>query len=318
MTKESGTSSEEILQLVQKHIKNANIKNENSLEILFELDINKSDLIPPLASALDTSRTRLGYTSFGFSKTTIEDVFLRVGEEREKHVAHDFTKSDKLYKEYEVSDVAKVHGSEILLNHFKGLFMKRMVSTLRMWKTYIGLSFFSFALIIALGAMANNPLRSQKTTPPELSMSLFSGYDKDNKFLIDQSTPEAFVQSFQDHLESINENYLTVQSIQDSVIEKALEDLIKHAREDLVGITVNDTNLYDGICATQTNKPTKIMTGMYNQIPYHSRPLIRNIMSNAVLSTLGKSNKIITSSYPLLHEKEVQSYLFEDEIYFYF
>ena len=262
-------------------------------------------MIPPLASALDASRQKLGYTSFGFSKTTIEDVFLRVGEEREKHVAHDFTKTDNLYKDYEVSDVAKVRGSEMLLNHFKGLFMKRMISTYRMWKTYIGLSFLSFCLVIGAGAMVNNPLRSRDNPPPDLSVSVFSGYDKDNRFLIDQSTSIAFVQSLENHLDSIGEKYEKVSSIDEAVIGKASNDLIKFAREDIAGIKLNDTNLYDRMCKDEQQSPSKMMTGMYSTIPYHVRPLTRNIMSNTVLGMKGKTNKIVTSAHPMIHKRQV-------------
>merc|ERR1711892_839905 len=306
VTKESNTSSDEILQLVQKHVKNAIIKNENSLEIIFELDIKSSDLIPPLASALDTSREKLGYTSFGFSKTTIEDVFLRVGEDRDKHVAHDHTKADKLYNEYEVSEVEKVSGSEILINHFKGLFTKRMISTMRMWKTYIGLSLFSFALIAAVGALVNNPPSANVNPPPDLSLSVFSGYDKDNVFLIDDSTNNdaAFTKSLEKYLTSIGENYETVESINDGVLDKALDNLVAFAREDLVGMTLNETDLYDDMCADQPQIPSKLMAGMYNTIPYHTRPLTRNIMSNAILGMKGKQNKIVTSSHPLFHKRQ--------------
>ena len=262
-------------------------------------------MIPPLASALDASRQKLGYTSFGFSKTTIEDVFLRVGEEREKHVAHDFTKTDNLYKDYEVSDVAKVRESEMLLNHFKGLFMKRMISTYRMWKTYIGLSFLSFCLVIGAGAMVNNPLRSRDNPPPDLSVSVFSGYDKDNRFLIDQSTSIAFVQSLENHLDSIGEKYEKVSSIDEAVIGKASNDLIKFAREDIAGIKLNDTNLYDRMCKDEQQSPSKMMTGMYSSIPYHARPLTRNIMSNTVLGMKGKTNKIVTSAHPMIHKRQV-------------
>ena len=273
-----------------------------------ELDIKKSDLIPPLASALENHR-HLGYTSFGFSKTTIEDVFLRVGEGRDKHVAHDHTKADSLYKEYEVSDVSKVRGFEMLLNHFKGLFMKRMVSTLRMWKTYIGLSLFSFLLIIAVGALVNNPPRALSRPPPDLSLSTFAGYDRDNRFLIDESmnSVTGFSSNLESHLDSIEEKYKSIPNINKAVVDKALDDLVAFAREDIVGFTFQDTNLYDQICANEVQSPSKIMTGMYNSIPFHSRPLARNIMSNVVLGMSGISNKIITSNHPMYHKKQVQS-----------
>ena len=315
ITKESDTSSGKILKLVQKHIKNANIKNENSLEIIIELDISNAEKIPSLASALDTSRQKYGYTSFGFSKTTIEDVFLRVGEGRDKHAAGvDKRSSDNLYQEYEVAKVSKVTGSEMLLNHFKGLFMKRMVSTLRMWKTYLGLSLFSFVLIIAVGALANNPPSQHTPETPVLSMSVMDGYDKKNKFLVDvdESTDEikTFVTSLREYLENLATTEEPVTDINEVILEAATDDLIAFSRKNLLGITLNETDIYDRICQDQAQKPSMLMTGLYNPIPYHTRPLMRNIMSNVILKMQGKTNQIITTSNPLIFREDVSLFLF--------
>ena len=86
VTKDSQTASEPILKLVQKHAPTSKIKNENSLEIIIEMDLSGTSKLPDLAQDLDKNRENLGYSSFGFSRTTIEDVFLKVGEGRDKHI----------------------------------------------------------------------------------------------------------------------------------------------------------------------------------------------------------------------------------------
>ena len=176
---------------MKKHVENSRVKNVNSLELIIELNVANSEKMAPLAEELDKSKEKLGFSSFGFSKTTIEDVFLKVGEGRDKHATLSGTEAaGDVYQEYQVAEVPKVSGSEMLLNHFKGLFTKRMIATLRMWKTYFFLCLFAFALDIALGYLANNPPFLDYKAPPSLELSNFAGYDPANIFYIDNSVDQ--------------------------------------------------------------------------------------------------------------------------------
>ena len=156
VTKDSQTASEPILKLVQKHAPTSKIKNENSLEIIIEMDLSGTSKLPDLAQDLDKNRENLGYSSFGFSRTTIEDVFLKVGEGRDKHINIDDVGSN-VYNEYSVTNIPKVKGTEMYLNHFKGLFMKRIIATMRTRKIYLGLSFLAFLATFALGQLNKKP-----------------------------------------------------------------------------------------------------------------------------------------------------------------
>ena len=204
ITKDSNTESEPILKLVRKIVTESKIKNENSLEIIIELDIHNSEKLPALAEQLDKSRKELGYSSFGFSKTTIEDVFLKIGEGRDKH---GLTEPDEVYQQYQVSDIPKVKGSAMLLNHFKGLFTKRVLATMRMWKTYFFLSLFSFAMTIALGYLANNPPFLDFRYPPTLDLSTFSGYDTSNVVSIDNAIDVSISDKIKAYLDTISQDF---------------------------------------------------------------------------------------------------------------
>ena len=150
VTKDSQTASEPILNLVKKYAPTSKIKNENSLEIIIEMDLPGTTKLPDLAQDLDKNRGNLGYSSFGFSKTTIEDVFLKVGEGRDKHINID-EEGSNVYNEHSVTSIPKVRGKEMYLNHFKGLFMKRIIATMRTWGTYVCLSSYAILATIALG-----------------------------------------------------------------------------------------------------------------------------------------------------------------------
>ena len=201
---------------MKKHVASSRIKNANSLEVIIELNLPTSEKIGPLAEELDKSKDSLGFSSFGFSKTSIEDVFLKVGEGREKHGAlNGIEGKGDVYQEYQVADVPKVSGSEILINHFKGLFTKRMIATMRMWKTYFFLCLFAFVLDIALGYLANNPPFLDYKPPPSLELYTFDGYDPDNTFYIDNSVDPAVAEDFQNYLTEMKTNIERVENVED-------------------------------------------------------------------------------------------------------
>ena len=276
ITKESTTSSKAIVDLVASHVPTSKLKNENSLEVIIELDIPDAGSLPPLATALDKSKAEVGFSSFGFSKTTIEDVFLRVGEERDRHESVQVDEK-KMYEDINVSDQRKVKGSMLLLNHFKGLFTKRMLSTLRMWKTYAALSVLSILVIVAMCYIVNNPLRP---TPPDAvprSMSDFTGYDSDNKFAIDTSSD--FDPNFLKSVESVLANKATgiirEANLTYFLAEKADYDIIDYSKTYIAGISLEATKQYD-FCEGEEIKSIP-MIAMRFEMPLFSSFKARNL-----------------------------------------
>ena len=319
ITKDSNTDSEPILKLVRRFVTESRIKNENSLEVIMELDIQKSDKLPALAEQLDKSRKELGYTSFGFSKTTIEDVFLKIGEGRDKH---GLTEPDEVYKQYQVSDIPKVKGTAMLLNHFKGLFTKRMLATMRMWKTYFFLSLFSFAMTIALGYLANNPPFLNFRYPPTLDLSTFNGYDNGNVVYIDNAIDDTISQKIKDYLDTIGNKYESIDNVPDKLLQEAKADLFESVKSDLVAVTVGDfsdfnANVYSDCVSTNKQNssdmwtPPQVLELQYNINPYHTRPLARSVISNVLMSELGHTIKM--SSHPLVYNGRDEITINEEE-----
>ena len=306
ITKDSKTESEPILKLVRKIVPETKIKNENSLEIIMELDIDNTEKLPALAEQLDKSRKELGYSSFGFSKTTIEDVFLKIEESKDKH---GLTEPDVVHRQYQVSDIPKVKGSAMLFNHFKGLFTKRMLATMRMWKTYFFLSLFSFAMTIALGYLANNPPFLDFRYPPTLDLSTFSGYDTGNVVYIDNAIDDSISDKIKAYLDAIGNKYESVDNVPDKLVQEAKADLFESVKSDLVAVTVGNfsdlsQSIYsdcDSFAASQSTiwNPPKVLELQYNINPYHTRPLARSVISNVLMSEMDGTIK--TSSQPLVY-----------------
>ena len=292
---------------MKKHVENSRVKNVNSLELIIELNVANSAKMAPLAEELDKSKVKLGFSSFGFSKTTIEDVFLKVGEGREKHAALEGTEDGgDIYQEYQVAEVPKVSGSEMLLNHFKGLFTKRMIATLRMWKTYFFLCLFAFVLDIALGYLANNPPFLEYKSPPTLELNTFAGYDPDNIFYIDNSVDPAMAEKFENYLleSDLETTIVRADNVEDILFSYASDDMIEFATTDLIALTrgyIGNLTAYQSCPAPDL---LEVSLGLFNVNPFHIRALSRNIMSNVMLRERNINGSIVTSSNPMIYNAQ--------------
>ena len=209
-----------------------------------------------------------------------------------------------MYDDIKVSDDSKVKGGMLLLNHFKGLFMKRMISTLRMWKTYVGLAALSVLAIVALGYVANNPSRAQPPKATPLVMSSFGGYDNGNVFAYDTDNDlEYLEESITDHLRTESTTVLKKPNITDYLAEQANYDIINYAKTYIVGISKSQLPQYS-FCQENQTKDVVIMR--YNPIPYHSRPLATNLLSNFLLRLKGSSDeKIKMTSVPMVFKTDL-------------
>ena len=334
VTKESQTPSEPLLKLgtedikyfdselkiflcltVKKHVENSRVKNVNSLELIIEINVANSEKMAPLAEELDKSKDKLGFSSFGFSKTTIEDVFLKVGEGRDKHAALNGTEGvGDVYQEYQVAEVPKVSGSEMLLNHFKGLFTKRMIATLRMWKTYFFLCLFAFVLDIALGYLANNPPFLDYKAPPVLGVSSFAGYDPANIFYIDNSADQAMAERWESYLANMETTTVRADNVEETLFSFASDDMIDFATKDLLALTrgyIGNLTAYDSCPAPDL---LEVTVGLFNPNPFHIRPLSRNIMNNVMLRERNINGTIVTSSNPMIYNAQEDITINEDSI----
>ena len=283
----------------------AKIKNENSLELIIELDVKDTQKLPDLAFAMESQKKELGFLNFGFSKTTIEDVFLRIGDDRVKESTLLPTKS--FYLDNEVSNKDKLTGSGLIVSHLIGLFVKRMLSTLRMWRTYIFLTLFSIAIVVLLAVLINNPSKEEGFSVEERSFSSFQSYEDSNTLLLASSLGKDIQDNVENFIstENIATTLYTAENVTEYILNIANEDLTDYSRNFIVGFknSKNDKNQFYSdkqICENVGSPPDNMLTVMYNPVPLHSRPLAINILSNVILKTLGKKAVIKMTSKPIV------------------
>lgn len=80
--KSENTNSEAIAALIHKHIPDATIEHDIRTELSFMLPENQTHLYEATFAELERLKVSLGLVSFGVSLTTMEEVFLNVGNEK--------------------------------------------------------------------------------------------------------------------------------------------------------------------------------------------------------------------------------------------
>ena len=90
--KRQNFSSEAVLGIVKKHIPDAAVYNETAEVAVLTVPFGHTQLFPTVFRELDAKKDQLGIKSYGLSLTTLEDVFVRMGTDREttglNHEAH--------------------------------------------------------------------------------------------------------------------------------------------------------------------------------------------------------------------------------------
>lgn len=74
-------SSSNIVSVVQRHISSAVVLSDVSSEITMQLPMDEVKKFPALFNEIDSKKDSLGITTYGISITTLEEVFLKVGED---------------------------------------------------------------------------------------------------------------------------------------------------------------------------------------------------------------------------------------------
>ena len=81
--KEFQGNNEEIIDLVRSHVRSANVLSQVSSELTMQLPLEMASSFEALLDDLEKNSEKLNIDSYGISITTLEEVFLKVGEKNE-------------------------------------------------------------------------------------------------------------------------------------------------------------------------------------------------------------------------------------------
>eukprot|EP00123_Amoebidium_parasiticum_P018720 comp24269_c0_seq1/m.45256 comp24269_c0_seq1/g.45256 ORF comp24269_c0_seq1/g.45256 comp24269_c0_seq1/m.45256 type:complete len:1770 (-) comp24269_c0_seq1:99-5408(-) len=216
LVKKDGCNENTVIDFVMAHIKDAKLLNNVGAELSFQLPDESSHLFEPMFRELETRQAALGIQSYGVSCTTLEEVFLKVGEEaeeaeaseggnspggravtdKEKHsipnnlknevaVNTDSTEFEMGLKGGSESGYQSEHehlmgpGLRLTMQRFWALLVKRYISSKRDWKVAVMQLLLPvlFTVLAMVVARNSNPLgRTSEGQPP--SYLVPSSYNK--------------------------------------------------------------------------------------------------------------------------------------------
>ncbi|KAI1307985.1 Phospholipid-transporting ATPase ABCA3 [Halotydeus destructor] len=144
-----GYDGQAVEELVREYFPRGGVRSEIDTEVIFALESQNgqtdSSKLPPFFGHLEQLKPKLGVASFGLSLTTLEDVFLKVGqmessnEETQSHESvsirpnQDGFENHRSHSSQETLDLdpndvrpERVEGHALMYQRFKGLFLKRV------------------------------------------------------------------------------------------------------------------------------------------------------------------------------------------------
>ena len=271
-------------QLILRHFPVSKAKESGESEITYCLlsndDQTDTTRLPLFFKELETRKQELGIESFGLTATSMEDVFLKVGElsgddqpiEPSEDDARDLQNLSQQIQE------SKRHPAGLAWNRFKGLFIKRLMYSYRYLPMFIFQILVPSIFFILIFLLQKKLMSESEKEDTILAISLNSIYGGTKGFFNDQRPTdsnfpffEAFNQSArQEGVEVIDLAKDPNKYLLERAKEKGLDEYIENY---MVGAQANYSN----------DDPTKrFLIAWYNNEVSHSLPASVNLMYQAI------------------------------------
>ncbi|KAI9562460.1 hypothetical protein GHT06_009893 [Daphnia sinensis] len=315
IVKENGCDVQRITELIRKSIAEVSVNQNVGAELTYLLPSDKSHLFQQIFEELEQNRRSLGISSYGASVTTMEEVFIRVGEinaghqEIEKQNANredtlvnlnSASSTQSLLQEGANGDLRN-KGFNLFLQQFRAMLNKKLLYTVRNWLLFtaqllIPVAFLAISLVVVQTVPG---VTNSKSLPIRLENYLSTST------LVELATPDNILarnltEIYADQFDTAGNNkYERVDLLNQSM----LEYYIDRASNDLPGVNLH---LLTGVTfrtlPTRRRQTEKVLaTAWFNNQPYHVPPLTLNLIHNALLihRTGDSEYRLTVTNHPL-------------------
>lgn len=303
---ESEWDIDKITDLIKSHVPTVATKSFTGNCITFALPTNDTTALSTLFINLEKNKTELNITNFGVSITTMEEVFLKVGE-----IADEVDKGSSRHEEeskHLLADSYSTHHSEgqieapflLLKQQFKGLILKRVRYTVRKWITFL----LSVCIPLCLILIAFALMRAQNTTDPrdknvDIRFNLqLEKYPQSKVYYSNSRTKET---------QNLGDIYTSLIKKQQSAVVNVL-----NVSEAVIAIGKNNMDDYErslivsaefGSAGGQIN-----LNAMYGSLALHGLPISLNLLSNSLLEYVKPNAYFINvTNNPIPYETDVMT-----------
>ncbi|XP_067683951.1 phospholipid-transporting ATPase ABCA3-like isoform X2 [Haliotis asinina] len=298
--------------VVQQHVPTAVLESEINAELSYLLPDDQSANFPALFTEIESRGKELGITSFGTSATTMEEVFLKAGEEevvQEQGYDNDSVGStdDLLSRSSSSSNLQgtalagilefnegfiKTSGVLLEVSRFRGMFVKKALHTLRnkaitIVQLLLPVIFTIVALVVGRISIGN-----EDDVPLTLDLKPFKGtivpyLDGPTAGTLPRDYAKAYTEQFSGTINKVEKiDLLKYQNVTNYFL----------SRERDLGIGQYNKKMIIGA----QFKTSNLAVGLFNGQPYHSQPIALSFMMNAILKHFtSPDNSITTINNPL-------------------
>ncbi|XP_074034978.1 phospholipid-transporting ATPase ABCA3 isoform X2 [Leptinotarsa decemlineata] len=182
MDKTKDCDAGQVTRLLRKYIPDIEIHSNVGSELTYLLEDSQAAIFEPLLQEVEHESKRLGIRGYGISLTTLEEVFLKVGADHGQEEINNGLLPEKEENNRQQRNNNKVKasmspyytsGSGLVMNQFRAMFMKKIVTTIRSWiMLCIQLVLPSIFLMIAL-IVARNKQVSENLPPMVMNLDKF-------------------------------------------------------------------------------------------------------------------------------------------------
>ncbi|XP_067683948.1 phospholipid-transporting ATPase ABCA3-like [Haliotis asinina] len=316
MVKEPNCQVASVTAVVQRHVPTAVIESEINAELSYLLPDDLSANFPALFNEIEIQRGMLGISSFGASATTMEEVFLKAGEEEQEeggNANEDYptgstnnlvssTVNGWSNGSYELRDrgtadilafnqgFVKTTGILLEVSRFRGMFVKKALHTWR--NKTITVVQLLLPVIFTIAALAISKVDPGEVVEVPLTLDLapFKGTDVPylygpNPSGSSDNVSQAFAQAYRDQFADTQNTPEMLNLSKYNMTSYFL------SRAEELGIGGYNKKIIIGA----QFKSSREAISLYNGQPFHSQPISLSFMMNAILKHFTSQDHSITT-----------------------
>nr|QER78485.1 ATP-binding cassette transporter [Diaphorina citri] len=287
-----------ITDLIKSHVPDASLHNTQSSQITYTLPTQDTSPFPALFATLEEKKSALGISSIGIACTTIEEVFLKVGDLASKEKIESVDAKSKRSTLEQVPNGEsnkepllhqKVQGIRLFMQRFWTLVTKRCIYFQRTWITGVlhgAVFLFALGLLTYFTRINIDPFENPRLTYTPTLYEDAIYYVQNNATQAANSLGAKIAKSYKAELPDTGSEQYLEYGPADNLTQKLLQLGTDNEQ-------VYRTKVLAGASIGADNRSTLL----FNSIPLHSAPISVNLHSTALLRALsGNPNAAITTT----------------------
>ncbi|CAH0746956.1 unnamed protein product [Bemisia tabaci] len=290
--------------LIQQSISNAILHSENSSQLIYKLPIESIEQFPDMLAKLEHNQGCTGISNFSISSASLEEVFIKVGEENENQISAAVEDSKNFsmhtsnghYKR-EI-ELRKMSQFSLFRQHFMAFLVKKWKFTRRKCLFYLFFGalpiLMGFAACVNMNAYMSEQIKHFDALTLSLNGKVYGGFIHYRSYLDTPNTAIMFKNLVKPPLTT--KEIPTEKNVFRYLLNIGESDMIKYFNEHV------------GAVEFRENKTIVI----FNQHMIHSLPILLNLVYNSVSQTKLERFQITTSVQPIFRTDPFQK-AFEEQ-----